>query len=82
MVPRGEFGLVVVTLGRALHAVPDEIFSAIVVISVLTTVIVPPILTRLYAGRLLAPVPTAGPGDMLQQGHLPNLGATRRLPDD
>ena len=73
MVPRGEVGLVVVSLGRALNAVPDEIFSVIVVMSLLTTVVSPPVLARLYAGPRLPPIPTANPDDMRQQGHLPNL---------
>jgi Kef-type K+ transport system membrane component KefB len=50
MVPRGEVGLAAVSLGRALNAVPEELFSVIVVLSVLTTVIVPPILLPLATG--------------------------------
>lgn len=73
MVPRGEVGLVTVSLGRALNAVPNELFSAIVVMSLLTTVVAPPILARLYAGPRLPPIPAASPGDMQQPGHLPNL---------
>ncbi len=79
MVPRGEIGLVVVTLGRALNAVPEEIFSVMVAISLLTTVGVPPVLKRLFVGvRLLQPA-AATAGDMRQEGRLPNLGVVRAL---
>ena len=47
MVPRGEVGLAAVSLGRALNAIPEELFSIIVVVSLFTTVMVPPMLTRL-----------------------------------
>lgn len=76
MVPRGEVGLVVVSLGRSLNVLADEIFSAIVVMSFLTTIIVPPFLARLFAGPRLAMITEAGPGDMRQAGHLPGLGVT------
>jgi Kef-type K+ transport system membrane component KefB len=55
MVPRGEVGLIVASLGFALGAFPREIFSVIVVMSVLTTVVVPPVLRA-----LLPPGPHAG----------------------
>lgn len=48
MVPRGEVGLIVASVGRSLHVIPDELFSVVVVMSVLTTVLVPPILNLLY----------------------------------
>ena len=48
MVPRGEVGLIVATVAQSLHAIPDLIFSVIVVMSVLTTLIVPPVLALLY----------------------------------
>jgi Kef-type K+ transport system membrane component KefB len=55
MVPRGEVGLIVASLGFALGAFPREIFSVIVVMSVLTTIVVPPVLRA-----LLPPGPHAG----------------------
>jgi Kef-type K+ transport system membrane component KefB len=51
MVPRGEVGLIVASIGRGLGALPDEVFSIVVVMSILTTVIVPPVLKLLYTGR-------------------------------
>lgn len=50
MVPRGEVGLIVAALGQSLGVVPNEIFSVIVIMSVLTTLVVPPLLKALYAG--------------------------------
>ncbi|HZU05683.1 MAG TPA: cation:proton antiporter [Chloroflexota bacterium] len=75
MIPRGEVGLAAVSLGRALQAVPEEIFSIIVIVSLLTTVITPPVLAQLFAGPRL-PEPVGLPAEvMAQQGRLPGLGA-------
>ena len=41
MLPRGEVGLVFASVGRSLGVVPDEIFSAIVMMIMVTTVMVP-----------------------------------------
>jgi Kef-type K+ transport system membrane component KefB len=71
MVPRGEVGLVAVSIGRSLHAVPEEVFAAVVALTVLTTLPVPPILQALHragagagaAPRALVSAPAgAGPG--------------------
>ncbi len=77
MVPRGEVGLAAVSLGRALDAVPAEIFSVVVLLSVATTVVAPPVLARLYAGPCLPEGRDVTPDTMGQQGHLPELGAGR-----
>ncbi|HYE22784.1 MAG TPA: cation:proton antiporter [Verrucomicrobiae bacterium] len=45
MVPRGEVGLIFATIGRSLGVVNDEIFSVIVIMVILTTLLTPPILT-------------------------------------
>ncbi|MCF7834313.1 MAG: cation:proton antiporter [Candidatus Pacebacteria bacterium] len=47
MVPRGEVGLIFVMIGRSLGVVSDQLFSAIVVMVILTTLCTPPILTYL-----------------------------------
>jgi Kef-type K+ transport system membrane component KefB len=47
MVPRGEVGLIFATAGKALGVVTDEVFSVIVIMVILTTLITPPILTFL-----------------------------------
>ena len=51
MAPRGEVGLIVASLGLSLGAIPSEIFSVVVIMSILTTVVVPPILRALYVGH-------------------------------
>ena len=42
MIPRGEVGLIFASMGRSIGVVSEEIFSAIVVMVVVTTVIAPP----------------------------------------
>ncbi len=51
MVPRGEVSLIVATAGRSLGVIPDAMFSAIVVVIVLTTLVVPPCLTTLFRSQ-------------------------------
>ncbi len=45
MVPRGEVGLIFATIGRGLGVVTDELFSVIVIVVILTTLLTPPILS-------------------------------------
>lgn len=45
MVPRGEVGLIFAMIGKSLGVVSDEIFSVIVIMVILTTLLTPPILT-------------------------------------
>jgi Kef-type K+ transport system membrane component KefB len=47
MVPRGEVGLIFATIGRSLGVVSDEVFSVIIIMVILTTLMAPPILTFL-----------------------------------
>ncbi len=57
MVPRGEVGLIVASLGLRLGAFPMELFNVIVLMSVLTTLVAPVGLRLIYnrsAGRSLA----------------------------
>ena len=91
MVPRGEIGFVVVALGRSLGVLPDEILSVVVVMSLATTLIVPPALAALFGGSPLAarpraerprsallPLPRgATTGDFAAAGRLPGLGHDR-----
>jgi Kef-type K+ transport system membrane component KefB len=51
MAPRGEVGLIVANIGQSLGVIPDVVFSTVVIMSVLTTLVVPPVLTILYGGR-------------------------------
>jgi Kef-type K+ transport system membrane component KefB len=71
MAPRGEVGLIVASLGLSLGAIPNQIFSVVVIMSVLTTFVVPPILRALYVGQ---PGREIDPGDAESQaGLLPEL---------
>jgi len=47
MVPRGEVGLIFATVGRSLGVVSEEVFSVIVIMVILTTLLTPPVLTFL-----------------------------------
>lgn len=47
MVPRGEVGLIFAAIGKSLGVVSDEIYSVIVIMVILTTLITPVILTIL-----------------------------------
>lgn len=47
MIPRGEVGLIFAVMGKNLGVVSDEIFSAIVIMVILSTLLTPPILTVL-----------------------------------
>lgn len=67
MVPRGEVGLIVASIGLSMGVVEHRLFSVVMVMAVVTTLIVPPILTWLLRplvearGRTVAGVP--GPAD-------------------
>lgn len=49
MVPRGEVGIVVATLGRGAGVISDDLFSILVAMSLLTSVLAPPVLKVLLA---------------------------------
>ncbi|MGB6425337.1 MAG: cation:proton antiporter, partial [Solirubrobacterales bacterium] len=49
MVPRGEVGIIVAGIGSVTGVVDAELFAAIVGMSIVTTLIVPPFLRRLAA---------------------------------
>lgn len=49
MLPRGEVGLVFVSIGRSLGVITDELFSAVILMVILTTLIAPPWLKIRYA---------------------------------
>jgi Kef-type K+ transport system membrane component KefB len=71
MAPRGEVGLIVASLGLSIGAIPTQIFSVVVIMSILTTLVVPPILRVLYAGH---PETAISPEDEESQaGRLPDL---------
>ena len=47
MVPRGEVGLIVASIGLSMGVIQHRLFSVVVVMAVVTTLIVPPLLTWL-----------------------------------
>lgn len=47
MVPRGEVGLIFATIGAGLGVVTDGVFSVIIIMVILTTLLTPPVLTYL-----------------------------------
>ena len=47
MSPRGEVGLIFATIGRSLGVVSEEVFSVIVIMVILTTLLTPPVLSVL-----------------------------------
>jgi Kef-type K+ transport system membrane component KefB len=71
MAPRGEVGLIVANVGASLAVIPNEMYSTVVIMSVLTTLVVPPVLTLLYGGR--APEPSPEPDFAVADGRLPDL---------
>lgn len=52
MLPRGEVGLVFASVGKALNVMPDNVFSAIVLMILLTTLIVPPWLNKVAVSKI------------------------------
>lgn len=51
MLPRGEVGLVFASIGRTLGVISDNLFSAIVLMVLVTTFIAPPLLKARYLSR-------------------------------
>lgn len=54
MVPRGEVGLIFAMVGRQLGVVSESMFSVIVIMVILTTMITPPVLTWLLKRQEMA----------------------------
>ena len=59
MVPRGEVGILVATIGLSQGIVEPDLYTVVVIMSVATTLMVPPVLKALFAGR---PPPEPRPG--------------------
>ena len=51
MVPRGEVGLIFALVGKSLGVINEDIFSLLVMVVVLSTLITPPILQRLLTNK-------------------------------
>jgi Kef-type K+ transport system membrane component KefB len=55
MVPRGEVGILVATIGLSQGVIEPDLYTVVVIMSVATTLVVPPALKALFAGRPQAP---------------------------
>lgn len=51
MVPRGEVGILVATIGLSEGVFEQDLYTVVVIMSVVTTLVVPPVLKALFAGR-------------------------------
>ncbi|MBI4467244.1 MAG: cation:proton antiporter [Acidobacteria bacterium] len=74
MVPRGEVGIIVASIGLGLHTISDEIYAVVIIMVLVTTLIAPPVLKVLFRerGRAPSPAPAADlpsqpspPGELL-----------------
>jgi len=50
MIPRGEVGIIVAGIGAAAGVVDEQLFAVVVAMSILTTLVVPPLLRRMQVG--------------------------------
>lgn len=48
MLPRGEVGLVFASIGRTLGVISDQLFSAIILMVIVTTFVAPPFIKARY----------------------------------
>ena len=62
MVPRGEVGIIVASIGLGLHTISNEVYAVVIIMVLVTTLIAPPALKLLFAERKPAPSP---PSDLL-----------------
>lgn len=67
MAPRGEVGLIFAFVGKSLGVVTEELFSVIVLMVMLTTLVTPPVLAWLLRGERKAPAPVAGRAQALDR---------------
>jgi Kef-type K+ transport system membrane component KefB len=61
MVPRGEVGIIVAGIGRALDMISDELFAVTVAMSILTTLVAPPLLRAIGASQDVSAAPIRPP---------------------
>ena len=75
MAPRGEVGLIVANVGESVGAIPDAMFSVLRIMTVLTTLVVPPVLTLLYRDQQGTPThePVSTAEFAVTDGRLPDL---------
>jgi Kef-type K+ transport system membrane component KefB len=49
MVPRGEVGIIVASIGLQLHTISDGLYAVVIVMTLVTTLLTPPVLKMLFA---------------------------------
>lgn len=49
MVPRGEVGIIVASIGLQLHTISDGLYAVVIVMTLVTTLLTPPVLRMLFA---------------------------------
>ena len=62
MVPRGEVGIIVASIGLGLHTISNEVYAVVIIMVLVTTLIAPPALKLLFVEKKPAPSP---PSDLL-----------------
>jgi Kef-type K+ transport system membrane component KefB len=60
MVPRGEVGIIVATVGLSSDVISEDLYGVVVAMSILTTLVAPPVLKWLFAGRAREEEPARG----------------------
>jgi len=65
MVPRGEVGIIVASIGLGLHTISNEIYAVVIIMVLVTTLIAPPAMKLLFVEKKPAgPLPSP-PSDLL-----------------
>ena len=81
MVPRGEVGIIVAGIGEAAGVIDEQLFAVIVGMSIVTTLIVPPVLRRLSDAGEAAPAGAGAPaGNLPRHAHSPRPPAPAHRP--
>ena len=68
MVPRGEVGIIVASVGLAEGVIGQDLYGVVVAMSIITTLAAPPVLKILFAGRVPAPRMRGGPRTIEMEG--------------
>jgi len=72
MVPRGEVGLIVAGVGLTLHTISDAVYSIVLLMSMVTTLVAPPFL-RMVLPPPSVPTPSAAEGSFEGESVSPNV---------
>ena len=67
MIPRGEVGIIVASIGLSLHTVSNEIYAVVIIMVLVTTLLAPPALKLVFSepARVAAPSKSSPPSDLL-----------------